>query len=70
MPRETESTVQKVVQNMKDRLRRDESITETSDEFRENAHFNMDAIYGLHRCQASVLHGSKLRKEFGNIQEF
>ena len=59
----------KVVQNMKDRLRHDESSSDISMNSEKDAHFNMDEIYGFIDA-SSIAHGSELRKEFGLIQEF
>ena len=67
--RETESTREKVVQNLKRPTLTRWTHLGNIDELRENAHFDADAIYGF-IVAGSIAHGSKLRKEFGNIQEF
>ena len=54
----------KVVQNMKDRLRHDESCSDISMNSWEDGHFDMDEIYGFIDA-GSIAHGPELRKEFG-----
>ena len=53
--------MRKVVQNMKDRLGHDESVSENIDGLLEDAHFDMDAIYGFINA-GGIAHGPELRK--------
>ena len=69
MPRENREYTRIVVQNMKDRLRHDESISEISMNFEKIAHFDMDAIHGFIDA-GSIAHGPELRKDFEIVQEF
>ena len=60
----------KVVQNIKDRLRHDESISEISINS-EKMHISIWTRFMASSMQAgSIAHGPELRKEFGTIQEF
>ena len=59
----------KVVQNMKDRLKHDESSSEISMNS-EKIHISIWTRFMASTMQAAIAHGPELRKEFGIIQEF
>ena len=59
----------KIVQDIKDQLKHDESISEISINS-EKMHVSVRTRFLASWDASSIAHGPELRKEFGNIQEF
>ena len=61
--------MQKVVQNVKDRLGHNEGVSEVSMDS-EKMHISIWTLFMGFMDAGGIEHGSELREEFENIQEF